>query len=100
MRCCVIIVALPAPTNVRIEEVTHDSVKVTWDPSAGVTGYVISYTATGGPTVTVNVGDTTSHTLTILMENTPYDITVQGHTSDGRQSDTSTVVSITTAAGK
>ena len=89
-------IVLCAPTNVRTGAVTHDSVEVTWDQSTGATDYVISYTTTGHPTVTVNVGDTTSHTLTNLMENTPYDITVQGRTSDGRQGDTSTVVSITT----
>ena len=93
-------IALPAPTNVRPGAVTHVSAEITWDRSTGATGYVISYTATSGQTVTVNVGDTTSHTLTDLVENTPYDITVQGRTSDGRQSDTSTVLSITTTAGK
>ena len=44
----------------------------------------------------VNGGGTTCHTLTDLVENTPYDITVQGIAEDGRKSDLSTEVPITT----
>ena len=94
-------VVLSAPTNVQARVLTPNSVEVTWDQLAGVTGYVISCTSSalndGGPTVTVNVGDTTRHTLTDLVESTPYDITVRGRTSNGRLGDKSTVVSITTA---
>ena len=74
-------VVLSVPTNAQARVLTPNSVEVTCNQlAAGVTGYVISCTSSalndGGPTVTVNVGDTTSHTLTDLVENTPYDITV------------------------
>ena len=44
----------------------------------------------------VHGGDTTSHELTKLVENTPYEISVQGLTSDGRKSDPSKGESIIT----
>ena len=76
--------------------VTYDSVVVTWNPSAGATGYLISYTATGSPTLSVDVGDNTTYTLTNLMVNTSYDITVQGCAGGSRRSKHSTAVSVTT----
>ena len=80
----------------KLRVLTPNSVQITWDQlAAGVTGYVISCTSAlndGRQTVTVNVGDTTSHILTDLVENTPYNITVQGRTSNGRQGDKSTVI--------
>ena len=84
---------------------TPNSVEVTWDQSSGVAGYLISCTSpasyAGGKNVMVNGGDTTSHTLTNLVENTPYVITVQSLDGDGRKSDCSTEVSIITQkAGK
>ena len=98
-------VGLPAPTNVKATVLTPNSVEVTWDQSLNVTGYLISCATTasfaGGKNVTVNGGDTTNHTLTDLVENTPYDITVQGITRDGRKSLCSNEVSIKTSiAGK
>ena len=84
---------------------TPNSVEVTWDQSSDVTGYFISCTSTasyaGVKNVMVNRGDATSHTFTNLVENTPYDITVQGITRDGRKSDHSDIESIITQkAGK
>ena len=86
---------------------TPNSVKVTWDESSDVTGYFISCTCTspasyaGAKNVIKDGDDATSYTLTDLVENTPYDITVQGLTKDGRKSDYSTEVSIITQkAGK
>ena len=80
--------------------VTPSSIQVTWDQLPNVTGYLVSYTTTasyaGGKSVIVNGGDTTSHTITKLVENTPYDITVLGLTKDGRKSEHSTEISITT----
>ena len=74
-------IGLPAPTNVKATVLTPNSVDVTWDQSPDVTGYLISCTTAasyaGGKNVIVNGGDTTSYTITDLVENTPYDITVQ-----------------------
>ena len=94
-----------APTNVIAKILRSNSVEVTWDKSSDVTGYLISCNSfvsyAGNKNVVVHGGDTTTHILTNLVENTPYDITVQGITRDGRQSDLSTEVSITTQkAGK
>ena len=94
-------VDLPAPTNVKAEVLKSDTVEVAWDQSSEVTGYLISYISTasyaGGKNAIVHGGDTTSYTLTNLVENTPYDITVQSLiTRDGRKSDHSAEVSIIT----
>ena len=93
-------VGLPAPTNVKATVLTPNSVEVTWDQSSDVTGYLISCTSpasyAGNENVIVNDGDATSYTLTNLIENTPYNITVQGVTRDGRKSDCSITVSLTT----
>ena len=84
---------------------TCNSVEVTWDQSSSVTGYLISCTSpaayAGNKNVMVNGGDTTRHTLRNLVENTPYNIIIQGIARDGRKSKHSNEVSIrTTTAGK
>ena len=98
-------VGLPAPTNVNATVLTPNTVEVTWDQSPDVTGYLISCTSSAsyasGKSVRVTGGDTTIHTLTDLVENTPYDIHLHGLTSKGRKSDCSTKVPIITQkAGK
>ena len=86
---------------------TPNNVVVTWDqsPDYDVIGYLISCTSlasyAGNKNVIVNGGDTTSQILTNLAENTPYVITVQGLTKDGRKSPCSNKVSLkTSTAGK
>ena len=96
---------MPAPTNVKAVVLAPNNVEVTWDHLLETTGYLISCTSSasyaGGKNVIASGGDITSHTLTNLVENTPYNITVQGISIDGRQSDPSNEVSITTQiAGK
>ena len=44
----------------------------------------------------VDGGDNTSYAFTDLIENTPYDITVQGLTRDGRKSEPTPKESIMT----
>ena len=94
-------VDLPAPTNVKATVLCANSVEVTWDQPSGVSGYLISCTSlvsyAGNKNVMVNGGNTTSYSLTNLVENTPYNITVQGLTKNGRESEHSNVVSIKTA---
>ena len=81
--------------------ITLNSVEVTWDRSYGVIGYLISCTSpvsyAGNKNVVENSGDTTHHTFTDLVENTPYDITVQGLTRDGKKSPYSNQVSVKTS---
>ena len=100
MQSYVIILGLPAPINVKATVLKPTKVEVSWDRLSDVTGYLISCTSTasyaGNKNVMLNDGDSTTHTLTDLVENTPYDITVQGLTSDSRKSDHSIEVSITT----
>ena len=104
--CNVIYVDLPAPNNVRATVLSHSSVEVMWDRLSDTTEYTISYLTTAshitGRSVTVKGGSTTSHILEHLESNTPYTITVQATTSDGRKSAVSSKVSviITHAAGK
>ena len=55
----------------------------------------------GGRNVRVNGGDNTSYTFNNLVKNTPYFITVQGLTRDGRKSICSNQVLIkTSTAGR
>ena len=79
---------------------TADSVEVTWDQSSDFTGYFVSCTSTasyaGAKNATLKGNEIKSCTFTKLVENTPYDIIVQGITRDGRKSDHSTEVSIMT----
>ena len=98
-------IGLPAPTNVKATLLTTTSVEVTWDQLSDVNGYLISFTSlvsyAGNKNVIVSGSDATWFTLTKLVENTPYDITVQGVTRDSGMSDCSIKVSITTQkAGK
>ena len=90
------------PTNVSATVLTSRSIKIMWNQSSllGITGYIISYTTnasyTGGGSVTLNGGDTTSHTLTNLEEYTHYVIIVQA-TSNSSISPASNKVSVTTS---
>ena len=82
-----------------------NNVEVTWDQSPEATGYLISCTSpasyAGNRYVAENSGNTTSHTFNDLVENTPYYITVQGLTRDGKKSPYSYKVSVkTTTKGK
>ena len=82
--------------------ISHSSVEVTWDQLSDATEYIISYSTTAlhisGGSVTVKG---TSGTLSSLVENTSYAITVQAMTGDSRKNAVSGEVSIIThAAGK
>ena len=80
---------------------TSRSVEVTWNQSSpGVTGYLISFTTnasyTIGGNMTVDGGNTTSHTLMDLEENTLYTITVQATVNSNAASANSNEVSVRT----
>ena len=96
----IVIIGLPAPTNVIATVLTPNSVEVTWDQLSNVTGYFITCTTAdsydGDKNVIVHGGDTTNHTFTDLVENIPYNIIVQGITGDGRKGEHSTTVSLIT----
>ena len=98
-------IGLPAPTNVKATVLTPNSVEVTWEQLPDVSDYLVSCTSpasyAGNKSMMVNGSGTTSYTLTDLVENTAYVITVQGLTKDGRKSDHSVEIPITTEkAGK
>ena len=98
-------VGLSAPGNVRARVLSHCSVEVTWDQLSNATNYIITYSTSAlnisDGSVTVTGGSITSHTLNNLEGNTLYIITVQATARDGRKSDVSNKVSVTThAAGK
>ena len=95
-------VGLPAPNNIRATAISHSSVEVTWDQLSDATEYIISYSTAAshisGGSVTVKG---TSGTLSGLVENTLYAITVQAMTQNSRKSAVSSEVSVIThAAGK
>lgn len=75
-------VKVSAPTGVKLSEVTHDSLKVSWVAPAGTVGKVTGYSivvkqgTTVVKTVPVN-GSATSTTVTSLNELTDYGVTVE-----------------------
>ena len=79
---------------------TPNSIEVTWDQSYDFTGYFVSCASkasyAGAKNATLKGDEIRNYTLTNLVENTPYDITVQGLTRDGRKSDHSDEISIIT----
>ena len=83
----VFIVASPAPTRVNIEKVRSTAVKITWQPLAGASGYIILYNKTGSSDndqlqIQQVCGNTTNYNLTGLEEDTSYDISVERYTGD------------------
>ena len=88
--------------NVRATAISHSSIEVTWDQLFDATEYTISYSTTashisGGSVIVKG----TTGTLSGLVENTPYAISVHAMTGDSRDIVASTEVSvITLAAGK
>ena len=89
-----------APTNVKATVLTPNSIEVTWDQSSDFTGYFVACTSpasyAGAKNAILKGNETTKCTLTNLVENTPYDIVVQGISKDGRKSDHSTKQSVIT----
>ena len=92
-------VGLPVPSNVRATAISHSSVEVTWDQLSDATEYIISYSTTAshisGGSMTVKG---TSGTLSGLVENTLYGITIQAMTGNNRKSAISSEVSVITHA--
>ena len=52
-----------------------DGIRVTWTPSSGATGYIISYD-NGAGSETVDGGSTDSHTLMDLLNGATYTISI------------------------
>ena len=94
-------IGLLAPTNVKPEVVTSNSVEVKWDQSSDAIGYFISCTSpasyAGNRNAVETGGDNTSHIFKELVENTPYVITVQSVTRDGKKSPCSDELSVKTS---
>ena len=94
-------IGLLAPTNVKAEALTSNSVEVKWDQSLDAIGYFISCTSpasyAGNKNAVENGGDNTSHIFKELVENTPYVITVQSLIRDGKKSPCSDKVSVKTS---
>ena len=91
-------IGLVAPNNVKASVLTPNSVEVTWDQSPDAACYFISCTSPASYAGNKNAVDSsTSHIFTDLVENTPYVITVQGLTKDGKKSPCSDKVSVKTS---
>uniref|UniRef100_A0A3B4BYX3 Collagen alpha-1(XII) chain n=1 Tax=Pygocentrus nattereri TaxID=42514 RepID=A0A3B4BYX3_PYGNA len=69
---------LPPAGKLRINEVTHSSMRLHWDAAPGkVRKYIITYKPEGGEPKEVEVGgDVTTLPLTSLRSQTEYDVTV------------------------
>ena len=69
-----------APTNVMAKQIDLTSINVTWSPSDGATGYIISYTSGDGSSdgsMNVIVGDSDNESiLTGLVEEATYTISI------------------------
>ena len=66
-----------APTNVMAEQEGLTDIRVTWIPSTGVDGYIISYSnGSSSDSVTVSGGSTREQLLTDLLNGVTYTISV------------------------
>ena len=71
------ILAPSPPTDVTAVQNGVTSIRVSWTPSSGATGYRIDYSGGGSSdSVTVSGGDTNSHTLTGLTNGETYNISI------------------------
>ena len=69
-------VAPSPPTDVTAVQDGLTSIRVTWTPSSGATGYRIDYSGDSSDSETVSGGDTNSHTLTSLTNGETYTISI------------------------
>ena len=64
-------------TDVEAEQVDLTSIRITWSPSDGANGYIISYSRGDiDMTEDISSGLTSSHTLTGLVEEATYTISI------------------------
>ena len=81
----IIIIVLPPPTDVTAVQSGLTSIRVSWTPVDGSTGYMIFYNSTGGHSGNVIVEETTtSHTLTGLYNGQIYSLSVSSMLHDLR----------------
>ena len=82
------------PTNVMAVQEGPTSIRVSWSPSSGATGYTISYTGGGSSdSVTVDDGNTETHILEGLMNGGIYTISIVA-TLDGSSSTSVMVMNV------
>ena len=66
-----------APTDLTAVQEGLTSIRVSWTPSSGATGYTISYTGGGSSdSVTVSGGSTDNYLLTGLMVDASYTLSI------------------------
>ena len=76
--------APPAPTNLRIDQLTATSVRILWDASDGATDYDVNYKAVGGRwTNEPHRGTQLYNTIGDLEPNTEYQWAVRAENSAG-----------------
>ena len=69
-------IAPSPPTDVTAVQDGLTSIRMTWTPSSGATGYRIDYNGGSSDSETVSGGDTNSHTLTGLTNGETYSISI------------------------
>ena len=88
-------VATPAtPTGLAVTGTTSNSVSLTWNASAGATGYTVRRNGANPATVS-----TTSTTITGLAANTSYSFTVSASNSAGSSAQSAPVTATTAGGG-
>ena len=86
----------PATPEVKVENITHLSAKVTWRSEQE--NYEVAYAKTGEEFVTVLVEGASEYDLTELEAETEYQVKVRGIVAEGEYSAWSEVVTFTTTA--
>ena len=86
----------PATPEVKVENITHLSAKVTWRSEQE--NYEVAYAKTGEEFVTVVVEGASEYVLTELEAETEYQVKVRGIVAEGEYSAWSEVVTFTTTA--
>jgi|GEM_PF-4641312 len=83
--------ACPAPTNLRITNITYNSANASWTAVPGAVGYVVTYYKDGDPGSITTFDETnTSTNLAPLAANTKYIVQVRTRCEGGKLSNPST----------
>jgi len=86
------------PTGLTVSATTDESITITWDANANVSGWNIQYRPAGG-TLSSATSSTNSYTINGLQPETSYEIQVQANCGDGNLSEWSSAVTGTTTTG-
>ena len=79
-----------APTNIKVENITENSVDISWEASTDNVG-VVAYEIYNGDKLLITVKDKTSVKISDLKDGTKYDLSIKAVDAAGNKSEAGTV---------